>query len=94
VSLDRIWLDCNDFDQCVESDISDIVVAVRQKLSENVNTEHAQARISFNVEDSKHGLIENGVTNVIRGIGVGSDLRMSAAALFIATLVVPVLEYR
>jgi len=41
MSLDGIWLHSNDFNQRIQSDVSDIVVAVRQELSENVNAENA-----------------------------------------------------
>ena len=62
--LNSVGLDCDDFDQSVESDVSDVVVPVRQKLAEDVHTKHAEAGISLDVENGKHSLIEDGVSNV------------------------------
>lgn len=38
MSLDGIRLDCNDFDQRVQSDISDVVVLVGKEFAEYVDT--------------------------------------------------------
>jgi hypothetical protein len=51
MSLDCVWLNRNDLDECVQSNVSDVVITVRQELSKNVDTEHAKTRIRFYVQD-------------------------------------------
>ena len=74
MALYGIWLDRHDLDQGVESDISDVVISVRQELSQDVYTEYAKSRIGFDVKDCKYRFVQDGVANIFRGIGVGSNL--------------------
>ena len=76
MSLDGVRLNSNNLDQCVEGNVSDVVVTVGQEFAENVYTKHAEARICFDVENGEHCLIEDGVSDVFRRVRVGSDLTM------------------
>lgn len=51
MSLNCVWLYRNDLDEGVQSNVSDVVITVRQELSENVDAEHAKTRIRFDVQD-------------------------------------------
>jgi hypothetical protein len=65
VPLDSVGLDRNDLDQCVQGDISDVVVPVRQEFAQYVHTEHAEARVSFNIENGQNCLVKNGVSDIL-----------------------------
>lgn len=64
--LHSIGLDGYNFDQCVQCDITDVVIPVGQELSEYVDTENAETRIGLNVENGKNGFVENRVSNILR----------------------------
>ena len=55
-------------------DTPNVVVAVAQKLAEDIDCHDAQAAIGLNFEHRHHCLIENGVADVLRRVGVGCDL--------------------
>jgi hypothetical protein len=64
VSLNSIWFYGHDFDQCVECDVSNVVVSVGQEFAKNVHAENAETRISFNVKNGENGLVEDGVSDI------------------------------
>ena len=57
MSLYSVGLDCDNFDESVEGNISDVVVAVGQELSQNIHTEYAKSGIRLDIEDGEYCLV-------------------------------------
>lgn len=74
MSLNGIWFHSNHFDKSIESHVSDIIVLVRQELAKYIDTKHSQSGIGLYVENGEDCLVENGIANVFRRIGVCGDL--------------------
>lgn len=79
VSLNGIGFHCHDLDKCVQGNISDIVVPVGQEFTQNIDTKDAQTGVCFDVQNGKDGFVEDGVSDVLGGVRVCSNLNMSAA---------------
>jgi hypothetical protein len=58
-----------------ERDVPDVVVPVREELAEDVDREHAQARVGLDLEDREHGLVQHRVPHVLARVRVRRDLR-------------------
>ena len=66
MSLYRVGLNGHDFDQSVESNISNIVVTVRKKLAEYVDSKHTKARIGFDIKNREDGFIKDRIPDILR----------------------------
>jgi hypothetical protein len=51
MSLNRVRFHGHHLDESIQSNVANVVVPIREELSENVHTQHPEARIRFNVED-------------------------------------------
>lgn len=58
----------------VERHVADIFVIIQQKSAEDVDGEDSETALGFDVHDGEHGLVENGVANVLTGFRVGGNL--------------------
>lgn len=77
MSLNSVWFDCNDLDQGIESNISNVIVSVGQELSKNIDTEHAESRIGLDIKNREYCFVQNRISNVFRRVGIGRNLGMS-----------------
>ena len=61
--------------ECVECDISNVVVTIGEESSENVDGEYAQPALGFDAHDGHHGLVEDGVARILRWLRVDAATR-------------------
>lgn len=55
-------------------DLPDVVVTVPEELPKNVDRHDSQAVLRLNLEDRKDSLVQDGVPDVLRRLGVGRNL--------------------
>lgn len=63
------------------SDVPNVVISITEELAENVNGHHAQPAVRLNLQDGQYRLVQNRISNVFRGVGVGRDLETRVSNL-------------
>mmetsp|Transcript_23198 Transcript_23198/g.65702 ORF Transcript_23198/g.65702 Transcript_23198/m.65702 type:complete len:381 (-) Transcript_23198:73-1215(-) len=71
----------------VERDVSDVVVAIEQEASKNVDGEDSQTVFGFDSHDGLHALVQDGISGVLRRVRVGGNLRQDVVHFFGGLLV-------
>mmetsp|Transcript_8985 Transcript_8985/g.29522 ORF Transcript_8985/g.29522 Transcript_8985/m.29522 type:complete len:299 (+) Transcript_8985:303-1199(+) len=79
VALDRSRVHGHNLGQRVERHVADVIIAVREEPSEDIDGKDAKAADRFDAHDCLHALVENGVAGVAGAVDVGRNLRQHVA---------------
>jgi hypothetical protein len=74
VTLDGVRVHRDNLEKGVEGDVANVVVAVAEELSENVDRHHPQTAVRLNLENRQDRLVKDRVSDVLGRLGVGGDL--------------------
>lgn len=74
MSLDGRVICVNGPQQSVERHVSNVFVAIEQETTENVDGQHAQPALRFDVHDGQHSFVEDGVADVLGRLRIGRHL--------------------
>lgn len=60
--------------QGVQGHVAYILVVIEQEPSQDVDRQHSETALGLDVHDGQDGLVQDGVADVLTGLGVGRDL--------------------
>ncbi len=60
--------------ECVQRHVADVVIAIKQESTKQVNGKHTQARLGLNVHDGLNALVQNRVADITQVLGVSGHL--------------------
>mmetsp|Transcript_15425 Transcript_15425/g.29438 ORF Transcript_15425/g.29438 Transcript_15425/m.29438 type:complete len:267 (-) Transcript_15425:571-1371(-) len=74
--------------KCVERNVANVIVAIQEKTTKDIDSQYAQAVVTFHSHDGLDAFIKNGVSSVLCRFRIGGNLRQDIVHFFGSLFVV------